>query len=306
MCPTFAKEFTMPKDKLVAIKDAAHAAGVDEETLRQELEKGLLKGEKKNNWFWDEWYVSSSEMDQLKERKKNRFRRTHRVNSAAASQRVDSEKGGAGSTSGGSAGAESAVDNAMEDSDLSAVERLEQSSSIAVTALATLLEPELTQSSAEQEKETGNWRLEYREVIKRVAEEIMRPLLERLELQAEALREKDMLIRDQTQQLRLLPDYAKRDEEQRLALEAKELEAQALEADIAQQREAAARDLDNLEITWRERLDEEEAAKQATEEQLESLRQEREVESRELHMRLSEMQQEIEELRKPWWKKVFK
>jgi hypothetical protein len=295
------KEFTMPKDKLVAIKDAAHAAGVDEETLRQELEKGLLKGEKKNNWFWDEWYVSSGEMDQLKERKKNRFRRTHRVNSAAASQTTDSEV----STAAGES-AESAFDYAMEDSDLSAVERLQQSSSIPVTALATLLEPELTQSSVEQEKETSNWRLEYREVIKRVAEEIMRPLLERLELQAEALREKDMLIRDQAQQLRLLPDFAKRDQEQRLALEAKEKEAEELEQKIVQQRETAVRDQANLETVWRERLDEEEAAKQATEEQLESLRLEREVESRELHTRLSEMQQEIEELRKPWWKKVFK
>jgi hypothetical protein len=294
----------MPKDKLVAIKDAAHAAGVDEETLRQELEKGLLKGEKKNNWFWDEWYVSSAEMDQLKERKKNRFRRTHRVGSAPASQRTDGERDRATSASGD--GAESAFDYALEDSDLSAVERLQQSSSIPVTALATLLEPELTQSSVEQEKETSNWRLEYREVIKRVAEEIMRPLLERLELQAEALREKDMLIREQAQQLRLLPDFEKRDHEQRLALEAKEKEAQELEQKMEQQREAAARDLDNLEIVWRERLDEEEAAKQATQEELESVRLEREAESCELHTRLSEMQQEIEELRKPWWRKVFK
>ncbi len=241
----------MPREKFMPIKDAARAAGVDEDTLRQELEHGVLKGEKRRGWLWDEWYVDFSEMDQLKVRRKNRIKRESREQ--ASSQ--------------------------------SAVEKLKQASSLPTMALATLLEPVGTASDPDDAVPgaNSNWRREYKEVVKRVAEEIMRPLLERLELQAAALREKDAFIEEQAQQLRLLPDLEKRDEEHRLALENKENEARALQT----------------------RLEEEEAGKLAAQEQFELSRIEREAERLELEARLHAMQQEIEELRRPWWKRLF-
>ncbi len=234
----------MPKDKLVAIKDAAQAAGVDEETLRRELEQGLLKGEKKSNWFWDDWYVSGSEMERLKERRKNRFRRGLR-----AQQTADQQVEGDG-------------------------KRSPEPLPTPGTILSTLLGPELPASEAETEKDQPGWRVEYREVIKRVAEEIMRPLLERLEMQSAALREKDVLIAQQAQQLRLLPDFEKRELEHLAALAVREKEAEELAERMIVQQNEAMREREQLETT--------------------------------LQKQLAELQSEIAELRKPWWKKVFK
>lgn len=75
---------------------------------------------------------------------------------------------------------------------------------------------------------TGEKPLMDKEMVQTLLNELMSPLLKRVEEQAVVLREQERTIEDQKTQLRLLPDIQKREEEERQARELAELEKQAL------------------------------------------------------------------------------
>jgi hypothetical protein len=57
----------MQKQQLISIKDAATSTGISEETIRKYIRSGKITGEKKNYIFWDEWFVSQSDLEKIRE-----------------------------------------------------------------------------------------------------------------------------------------------------------------------------------------------------------------------------------------------
>ncbi len=59
----------MPKEHLITIKDAATKSGITEESIRTYIRSGKLRGQKKNYFLWDEWFVSSRELERFLQEK---------------------------------------------------------------------------------------------------------------------------------------------------------------------------------------------------------------------------------------------
>jgi hypothetical protein len=106
------------------------------------------------------------------------------------------------------------------------------------------------------------------EMIKTLAEEMVRPLVQTLQLQTVALAEKDKQLEDVQRQLRLLPDLEKLAKERQKDAELKDFELQALKK------------------------------------QLEAVEQERE-QARIDREQFEKLKGEMEKLKLPWWKKWF-
>lgn len=115
-----------------------------------------------------------------------------------------------------------------------------------------------------------------------IVEQCVRPLVEEVKAQALALAEKDRIIEDQSRQLRLLPDFQKRAEDEKARAE--------------EERKAA--ELRALEI---EALNKQVAAMEEEKQQLES----KANEATALASDLEALKQTVEKLQAPWWKKVF-
>lgn len=115
-----------------------------------------------------------------------------------------------------------------------------------------------------------------------IVEQCVRPLVEEVKAQALALAEKDRIIEDQNRQLRLLPDFQKRAEDEKARAE--------------EERKAA--ELRALEI---EALNKQVAAMEEEKQELEAKANESTALSADLQM----LKSKVEELQKPWWKKFF-
>lgn len=115
-----------------------------------------------------------------------------------------------------------------------------------------------------------------------IVEQCVRPLVDEVKAQALALAEKDRIIEEQSRQLRLLPDYQRKAEEERERAEEerKAAELRALEIE-ALNKQVAAIEAQKVEL--------EEKANQASA----------------LAGDLESLKAKVEELQKPWWKKWF-
>lgn len=154
----------------------------------------------------------------------------------------------------------------------------------------------------------GDWTDPARATAGGVAEELWSNLINRF---LEKLEEKDQLIgvmrtelADKDRQLKLLPDLEKKAEEERKAAELRALEAAALQKQIeamqAEKEEAlsAQQKVEELERQM-EQLRAEEAEK------LEHLKAEKEAHEAAIQKQLAAVTEELQEMRKPWWKKWF-
>jgi hypothetical protein len=112
-----------------------------------------------------------------------------------------------------------------------------------------------------------------------IVEQCVRPLVDEVKAQALALAEKDRIIEEQSRQLRLLPDFQRKAEEERQQAEneRKEAELRALEVEAL-----------NKQIAAMEEEKESDKARLAKIELLES-----------------QVSLLTEQLQKPWWKKLF-
>ena len=130
--------------------------------------------------------------------------------------------------------------------------------------------------------EPANWRQVEIERLELMAEKLVKPLTERIEAQAVALREQENIIEDQKRQLRLLPDLQKQAQKERELAEneRKAAELRALEI------EALNRQITAMEEQKREL---EEKANQANV----------------LAQDMETLKATVEKLRTPWWKKWF-
>ena len=118
--------------------------------------------------------------------------------------------------------------------------------------------------------------------FKMIVEQCVRPLVEEVKAQALALAEKDRIIEEQSRQLRLLPDFQKRaeDEKDRAEEERKSAELRALEIEALNKQVAAMEEEKHL---------------------LEA----KVVEAASLAEDLQSLKSKVDELQKPWWKKWF-
>jgi len=123
--------------------------------------------------------------------------------------------------------------------------------------------------------EPSTWRQVEMERLELMAEKLVKPLAERLEAQAVALREQENIIEDQKRQLRLLPDLQKQAETERKEAELRALEVEALNKQIA--------------------------AIESEKQQLAAKADEATALAADLQM----LKSKVEELQKPWWKKWF-
>jgi septal ring factor EnvC (AmiA/AmiB activator) len=117
--------------------------------------------------------------------------------------------------------------------------------------------------------EPSNWRQVEMERLEVMAEKLVKPLAERLEAQAVALREQEKIIEDQQRQLRLLPDLQKQAETERKAAEIGLLENEALKKQITALEEAKVEKVDSLQA------------------------------------QVNSLTEELQKLQQPWWKKLF-
>lgn len=158
--------------------------------------------------------------------------------------------------------------------------------------------------TAEGLDEPTSWRQVEMERLEIMAEKLVKPLAERIEAQAVALREQEKVIEDQNRQLKLLPDLEKKAEEERKAAELRALEAAALQKQIkamqAEKEEAlnAQQKVEDLKRQM-DQLRAEEAEK------LEHLKAEKEAQEATIQKQLAAVTEQLEKLRKPWWKKWF-
>ena len=123
--------------------------------------------------------------------------------------------------------------------------------------------------------EPTNWRQIEMERLELMAEKLVKPLAERIEAQAVALREQENIIEDQKRQLRLLPDLQKQAEDERKASELRALEVEALNKQILA-------------------MEEEKQALEAKANEASVLAQD-----------VQALKSTVEALQKPWWKKWF-
>lgn len=127
------------------------------------------------------------------------------------------------------------------------------------------------------------------EVIKTVAEQMIRPLVERLEAQTAALMEKDKIIAEQATQLRLLPDLQRQAEVEKQEA-AKEREAVQL---VAHERDALKKQVAALELD-----------KDVAEEERRLAEQEK-TKAEEALKEVALLKETVAKLQQPFWKKLF-
>ena len=148
--------------------------------------------------------------------------------------------------------------------------------------------------------DADEWIDSSREKMKLLAEEIVKPLMEKIESQAELivgqkqlLSQQEQELADKDRQLRLLPDLQKQAEAERKAAELKALEATALQ-----------RQIEAMQETHEQIV----AARRAAEEEIQRLKDEKEIESKAINAQLQTLAATVQELQKPkptWFQKWF-
>lgn len=192
-----------------------------------------------------------------------------------------------------------------------------------------------------EEKHPRDWREVEMQRLEILAEKFVKPLAERIEAQAVAIREQERIIEDQKRQLRLLPDLEKQaaDKYKLAELKVLEVEAQrkqieALQAQLEQK--LAPEDRHELEDELRgkdeelsllkhqltaleaerdrsqaleARVAELQESKQALEAtmqtEIECLREEKDTQARAVQEQLSSLTGQMEKLQRPWWRKIL-
>jgi len=261
----------MPKQRLLTLKEAADALGMDEKSVQAQLVAGQLKGEKKSAWLQDKWFVYKGEVDERLSKKES-----------------DSKPAGKSQSS---------------------AKQLPSSEQAISVDLKALMGPKRgsAASKSDSEDEVRLWLATERERLKLIVEQVMQPLVEKIASQAQLLAEKDRIIDEQAKQLKLLPDLV---EKQALEARAqKETEMSELKVRIAslkeqnEQGEIAKVKVVELESTLKELKRLEAESKESSEKKYEQLKQERERQVKEMKDELSELSDQLEFARRPWWKK---
>lgn len=160
---------------------------------------------------------------------------------------------------------------------------------------------------------SDDWLEVNREKVKVLAEEIVKPLVQKIEAQQEVIFEQKQAISDQDRQLRLLPDLQKQAEQRAQEVELKHVEIEALKKQI----EAMEEQRQELEAKAGQAEEERKAAEiralevEALSKQITAMEDEKQQlaaqasEAAVLAGDLQALKTKVNELQKPWWKRFW-
>ncbi|MBU6454369.1 MAG: hypothetical protein KGS72_21555 [Cyanobacteria bacterium REEB67] len=259
----------MNKHPMLSVKEAAHLLGCDERWVRERLNQGQLKGEKKNIGLKEKWFVYAGEVQAVLERKGS-------LPSMASSEYLASnnQSPAAGQVLGASASPGPVVIDAAWDE-----------------------EEDKATATTQTNEERLAWLETQRQAVVELAEEMMRPILSQLEEKNNQLKQKEDALQaatyqlgyakgrleEQDEKIKLLPDYQAR------ADKAAELER---EAETAKERAAL------LEQNLAQ-------SEQRARDEIARLTEEKELQAQQTKAQLDALTSRIGELERSWWQKFF-
>jgi hypothetical protein len=259
----------MNKHPMLSVKEAAKLMGCDERWVRERLNQGQLKGEKKKVGLKDKWYVYAGEVEEALEKLKGvaSLSSTDYLASAPTAPTVPTD-------------------------------------ALSTTPVTQTID--VDGWTDEEDEDTGNldkaegslrWLQEQRQALAEIAEEMVRPLMAQLQEKDSQLESRQKALeaanyqlgylngrmQDQEAQIKLLPDLQGRAEKaEQLRLEAEAAKARAVELEQS--------------------LIEVEKSKQ---EEVERLLAEKEILEKSQQVELESLKVRIAGLEKSWWRKLF-
>ena len=289
----------MYKHPMLSVKEAAALMGCDERWIRERLNQGQLKGEKRTIGLKDKWFVYKGEIDAALARK-GVF--------ASVSAELPSREPKESEQYFG-------VEGSVEDDETVDAQVSDNASAAAGSASVA-------------------------ELVRLIANEFAEKLDQQTQLNWQLKRE----LEEKERQLLLLPDLQSRAEEERKAAELKSLETIALQKQITemaaaaqkareleeqvvpelqqqlnQERQSKETELNTLQEKLRQLEEEREEAEKARlkveelEKAMEALRaeehtklEEKEARERAIQEQLTALTGQLQQLREPWWKKLFR
>jgi hypothetical protein len=258
----------MNKHPMLSVKEAAQIMGCDERWVRERLNQGQLKGEKKNIGLKEKWFVYAGEVEAALEKRK-----------------------GVPSLS---------TDYLAATPGMTPVVPNDERSTISPVNDAIVVDDwteEEDDEASDKSEDRLRWLQEQRQALAEIAEEMMRPLVVQLQEKDHQLENREKALqaanyqlgyaqgrlKDQEEQIKLLPDYqarAERAEQLKLEAEAANVRAAELEANLILMEKSKQEEVERLSK-------EKELAAKVQQEELETLK------------------ARISGLEKSWWKKFF-
>lgn len=307
----------MYKHPMLSVKEAAAALGCDERWIRERLNQGQLKGEKKNIGAKEKWFVYKGEIDAALARK-GVFPSppTEQPNLVAPPQGPTAPQPQVANqtyyTTPGQPVVQPIQPEVPYQTYFAPTEQHSVQPTQPVDQQRTQEPPSGFDSSSsrpsppfrEMEKPAASAVIEgearalddgnsneslskEQQAIQKIAEAIVKPLMETIQKQTSALDAKELIIQEQKQQLLLLPD-----------LEAKKRE---LENRIEGERKAAQLNYDRA-LELEKQLEDERKAQEA---EVQRITAEKEAEAKAVQEQFAKLTNKLEKLEQPWWKKLF-
>lgn len=245
----------MQKNAVISVKEAAGLLELDERSIRERLINGSLRGEKRSHGQREKWFVYAAAIEAELKQKRNH------QDVAEMLSNINSEPAG--------------PLNFSPDITASQTDNTQTASSEIVDAEVAI-----------DSEQTRSWLGKERDAVRELVKEMIKPIAEQLHQKDRELQEATYrlgyiqgLMKEQEEQIKLLPDFKSRAEEaESLKIE---LSAERTEAEQAKERAAAL------------------------EQELEALKAEKEAGAKAVQEQLSTLNTKIQELEKPWWKKMF-
>jgi hypothetical protein len=252
---------------MLSVKEAAHLMGCDERWVRERLNQGQLKGEKKNIGLKEKWFVYAGEVEAALEKRKGvaSFSTDYLASPPAPTPNAENSKS------------------------------TQVNEPIVVDAWTD--EDDDEAGSSDKSEERLNWLQDQRQALVEMAEEMMRPLISQLQEKDNQLQNRDKALqaanyqlgyiqgrmKDQEDQIKLLPDFQAR---------AEKAEQLKLEAELAKTR---ATELEANLIR----------VEKAKQEEIERLSQEKALAEKTQQEELEVLKTRIAGLERSWWKKFL-
>ncbi len=249
----------MQKNAVISVKEAAALLELDERSIRERLINGSLRGEKRSHGQREKWYVYAGAIEtELKQK------RSHQGVAEMLSN-ISSEPPGPLNFSPESTVAQTTAGTVSSNSSTS-----------------DIVDAEVADDSGD----LRSWLGKERDAVRELVQEMIKPIAQQLQQKDRELQEATYrlgylqgVMKDQEEQIKLLPDFqARAEESEKLRIE---LSAERTEAEQAKERAAAL------------------------EETLEVMKAQKEAEARAIQEQLKSVTKKLEELEKPWWKKMF-
>lgn len=258
----------MPKQRLLTLREAADALGMDERAVQAELVAGQLKGEKKSNWLQDKWFVYKGEIDERLAKKQTEPK---------------GAKGKSGSKQ---------------------LPAFDQPISV---DLKTLMGPTTSQTSSEDEvriwlaTERERLKLIVEQVMQPLVEKIAtqaQALAEKdrvIDEQAKQLKLLPDLVEKQALEVRAKKELEITDLKEKVAALKEQNEAGELAQVKVEALESTLKDLKRLEVE----------SKATAEKKYNELQQAQELQARRLTEEIDVLSSQLDMAKRPWWKKLM-